>query len=177
MSSRMRRAALTLHLTVSVGWIGALVAYLALDIAVATRTDDWTLRAGYVAMDVILREVILPLALTSLATGLVMSLGTAWGLFRHYWVAISFMLTVFAVAVLLLQLPRVSYIASIAANPSASRDGLRALGSTLPHSVGGTILLLLVLVLNVYKPPGLTPYGWRKLRPGRPDVPPSSRSV
>ena len=106
----MRRAALTLHLTVSVGWIGALVAYLALDIAVATRTDDWTLRAGYVAMDVILREVILPLALTSLATGLVMSLGTAWGLFRHYWVAISFMLTVFAVAVLLLQLPRVSYM-------------------------------------------------------------------
>jgi hypothetical protein len=39
---------------------------------------------------------------------------------------------------------------------------LRTLGSTLVHSVGGTVVLLVVLVLNVYKPRGMTRYGWRK---------------
>jgi hypothetical protein len=42
-----------------------------------------------------------------------------------------------------------------------------ALPSTLPHSVGGTLVLLVVQVLNVYKPQGLTPYGWRKLEVDR----------
>lgn len=39
---------------------------------------------------------------------------------------------------------------------------LRTLGSTLVHSVGGTVVLLVNMWLNVYKPRGLTPYGWRK---------------
>jgi hypothetical protein len=37
-----------------------------------------------------------------------------------------------------------------------------ALPGTLPHSVGGLVVLGVVLVLNVYKPQGVTPYGWRK---------------
>ena len=41
-------------------------------------------------------------------------------------------------------------------------DDLHALGSTLVHSVGGTVVLLVILVLNVYKPRGMTRYGWRK---------------
>lgn len=41
-------------------------------------------------------------------------------------------------------------------------DDLSALGSTLIHSVGGPAVLLVILVLNVYKPRGMTRYGWRK---------------
>ena len=37
-----------------------------------------------------------------------------------------------------------------------------AVPGTLPHSVGGLLVLLVIQVLNVYKPKGLTPYGWRK---------------
>jgi hypothetical protein len=40
-------------------------------------------------------------------------------------------------------------------------DDLSALGSTLIHSVGGPAVLLVILVLNVYKPRGMTRYGWR----------------
>jgi hypothetical protein len=43
-----------------------------------------------------------------------------------------------------------------------SSDNLRALGSTLIHSIGGTVVLLVILALNVYKPRGMTRYGWRK---------------
>ena len=44
----------------------------------------------------------------------------------------------------------------------AGGDDLRELGSTLIHSVGGTAVLLVILVLNVYKPQGMTRYGCRK---------------
>lgn len=38
-------------------------------------------------------------------------LGTRWGLFQHYWVLISFLLTVIATAVLLLETRTISYLA------------------------------------------------------------------
>jgi hypothetical protein len=113
-------------------------------------------------MGLIVRYVIVPLALASLFTGLVMAAGTKWGLFRHYWVLISLFLTIVATLVLLIETRTISLFADIASDPTASRDDLRALGSTLAHSVGGTIVLLFILVLNTYKPQGMTPYGWRR---------------
>jgi hypothetical protein len=65
-------------------------------------------------------------------------------------------------AVLLVETQTISYFADIAADPATSGDDLRALGSTLGHSVGGTVVLLVILVLNVYKPRGMTRYGWCK---------------
>src|ERR671915_1629810 len=167
MTARLRKFALAVHLTFSVGWIGAAAGYIALDVAAATTQDAQTLRAAYLAMELIAWYVIVPLALASLLTGLVMSLGTKWGLFRHYWVLISLLLTIIATIVLLAETQTISYFAGIAADPTASSDDLRALGSTLVHSVGGTVVLLVILVLNVYKPRGMTRYGWRKEREER----------
>jgi hypothetical protein len=158
----LRKFALAAHLTLSVGWIGAVAAYTALDVAAATSQDAPTLRAAYLGMELIARNVIVPLALACLLTGLVMALGTKWGLFRHYWVLISLVLTVVAAVVLLVETQTISYFADRAADPATSTDELRALGSTLVHSVGGTLVLLVILVLNVYKPQGMTRYGWRK---------------
>ena len=162
MPPRLRKFALAAHLTVSVGWIGAVAAYMALDVAVATSQDTQTLRAAYLGMEVIARSVIVPLAFASVLTGLVMSLGTKWGLFRYYWVLISLLLTIVATVVLLVETQTISYFAAKAADPTTSSGDLRALGSTLVHSVGGTVVLLVILVLNLYKPQGMTRYGWRK---------------
>ncbi len=162
MTARLRKFALAAHIALSVGWIGAVAGYTALDVAAATSEDAQTLRAAYLAMELIAWYVIVPLALASLLTGLVMSLGTKWGLFRHYWVLISLLLTIIATVVLLAETQTISYFADKAADPTTSGDDLRALGSTLVHSVGGTVVLLVILVLNVYKPRGMTRYGWRK---------------
>jgi heme/copper-type cytochrome/quinol oxidase subunit 2 len=113
-------------------------------------------------MELIAWYVVVPLALASLLTGLVMSLGTRWGLFRHYWVLISLLLTIIATVVLLVETQTIGYFATIAADPATSSGDLQSLGSTLVHSVGGTVVLLVILVLNVYKPRGMTRYGWRK---------------
>jgi hypothetical protein len=167
MSPGLRKLALAAHLTLSVGWIGAVAAYLALDVSTATSQDVQVLRAAYLGMESIARYIIVPLAFASLVTGLVMSVGTMWGLLRHYWVLISLLLTIIATAVLLVETQVISSLADMAADPTTSSDELRAMGSTLVHSVGGTVVLLVVLVLNVYKPQGMTRYGLRKQREQR----------
>ncbi len=161
LSPSARRFALAVHLTCSVGWIGAVVAYLALDITVATSRDAEAVRAAWIAMALIVWWAIVPLASASLVTGLVMALGTRWGLFRHWWVLISFVLTVLAAAVLLAEAGVISRSAAAAAASTSSAE-VQALPPTLVHSLGGLGVLLVIQVLNVYKPPGVTPYGWRK---------------
>lgn len=160
MPARLRKFALTAHLTVSVGWIGAVVAYLALVGAAWTSHDVQTIRATWFAMDLIGWYVLVPLALSSLLTGVVMATGTRWGLFRHYWVLFSLLLTILATVVLVVHMQTVSVAASAAMeSDSPSRAGLR---SELLHAGGGLLLLLVITGLNVYKPRGMTPYGWRR---------------
>ena len=160
MSPGIRKFALAAHLTFSVGWIGTLVAYIALGVAAVTSEEVGNVRAAWTAMELIGWYVIVPLALASLLTGLVMALGTKWGLFRYYWVVISFVLTVFATVVLLLHMPTVTTTAEVA--QQAEGSALDALGGDLEHPAIGLVVLLVVQVLNMYKPPGMTRYGWRK---------------
>ena len=156
----VRKVVLTVHLTSSLGWIGAVVAYLALGVSAATGRDAQTVRAAWIAMELIGWFVIVPLALAALLTGLLMALGTAWGLFRHYWVLITLVLTVLSTVVLLLHMSSVSSLAEVARE--ADGADLGSLGGDLLHAGGGLLVLLVITVLNVYKPRGLTPYGWRK---------------
>ena len=162
MTPALRKLLLTAHIIFSVGWIGAVIAYLALDVMIATSQDTQMLRAAYLMMALITRYVIVPLALASLLTGIVISLFTPWGLFRHYWVVISLLLTFIVTVVLVSETQVISRLANIVANPRTSDDALHALPDTLVHSIGGIVMLVLITVLNVYKPRGLTPYGWRK---------------
>ena len=160
MTPRLRKFALAAHLTFSVGWIGTVVAYLALGVAAVTSQDTQTVRAVWIAMELTGWYVIVPLALASLLTGLVMALGTKWGLFRHYWVLISLLLTILATVVLLLHMPDVSVLADVA--QEAEGVTLDELGGDLLHPGLGLVVLLVIQVLNVYKPRGMTRYGWRK---------------
>ena len=158
----LRKLALAVHLTCSVGWIGAVAAYLALDVTVAVSGDPQTVRSAWIAMGLVTAWAIVPLAVASLATGLVMALGTRWGLFRHWWVLISLLLTTGATLVLLSEASVIGDAAATAGEPTTSTAQLLALPPTLPHSVGGLTVLLVIQVLNIYKPQGLTRYGWRK---------------
>jgi hypothetical protein len=156
----LRKFALAVHLTCSLGWIGAVVAYLALGVAAVTSQDAQTVRAAWIAMELTGWYVIVPLALAALLTGLVMAVGSPWGLFRHYWVLISLGLTVLATVVLLLHMPTVSSVAELAR--AADGAHLGGFGGDLVHPGLGLVVLLVITGLNVYKPRGLTRYGWRK---------------
>lgn len=162
-SPRARKAALTAHVMSSVGWLGAVVAFLALAIVGSTSQDDQLIRAALLAMRPITWFVLVPLAFASLLTGLVSSLTTTWGLFRHYWVLFKLLLNLIATVVLLVYTETVDFVAGITAEGALSGADLRALaGSPQLHAVLALVVLIASTVLAVYKPRGLTSYGRRK---------------
>lgn len=180
MSPALRKAALTAHVTSSVGWLGSVTAFLALAVAGLASDDDQTVRAVYVAMEVLGWTVLVPLAVAALATGLAQSLGTPWGLFRHYWVLLKLAMTVLATAVLLLYTTTLTYLADAASQPATVGRDVGVLPSASPvlHSGAALIVLLVAACLSVYKPRGLTNYGWRKQQrtPRQCESPPGPRS-
>ena len=157
----LRRVALTVHVLCSVGWIGAAAAYLALGIAAQTSNRAPTVRAASMAMDITGWYVIVPLGVTALLTGLLMSVGTRWGLIRHYWVLIALILTSFSLAVLILHMPSVTATAMQAI--TADDATVTQLEGDILHPAGGIAILLVVAVLNIYKPRGLTRHGQRRV--------------
>jgi hypothetical protein len=161
MPPAVRRLALVVHLTSAVGWIGGALAYLAVGVAAETSDSSETVRGAWIAMDVIGWRVLVPLGVAAFTTGLLLSLGTRWGLFRHYWVVFSLALTAFALVVMLLHLSDVTESADIAR--TASEAHLLAMGGDIAHPGIGIGVLFVVLVLNLYKPKGLTSYGRRRL--------------
>lgn len=158
MRSGLRKAVLVLHVSTSVGWLGAVAAYLALDLTAVLSRDIQTVRGAYVAMEVVALYAVVPLALASVTIGIVNALGTTWGLFRYYWVLVKLLLTLVATTVLMLELQTIRSHADAAGGAVDPRE----LPGSLPHSVGGLVVLLLITVISVYKPRGLTPYGWRR---------------
>ena len=168
MTPGARKLALTLHVLASVSWLGSVAAFLALAIAGLRNADAQIVRGCYVAMDVTTRYVIVPLCFASLVTGLVSSLGTTWGLFRHYWVAIKLTLTILATIVLLVHTRPIRYVADVAAQQSLARHELRDVRMQLVADAAAAMVVLVVnTVLAVYKPRGLTRYGRRRQREER----------
>ena len=167
--SCLRTFALTAHVVSSVGWLGAVASSLALAIAGLISSDAQVVRSAYLMLALMGRFVLIPLSIASLLTGLVMSLGTAWGLFRHYWVIIKLLITVFATTVLLMYMRTLSYLAGLAAETTLSGNDLGRLRNPSPilHAGAALLLLLAAVTLSVYKPRGVTRYGRRKLREQR----------
>jgi len=167
MTPRLRTFALTAHVTSSVGWLGAVAGFLALAVAGLTSQDAQTVRGAYLTMELIGWYALVPLSLASLLTGLVQSLGTTWGLFRHYWVLAKFLINVFATIVLLSYMmyrQTLSYLAGVAAETTLSSADLLGVRSISPvlHAGVALLLLLVATTLGVYKPRGMTRYGRRK---------------
>ena len=151
-----RKIALSAHVTSSVGWFGAVITFLVLAI-VGLRGDgaDGGIRSLYVSMEAIGWFVIVPFSLASLVTGLAQSLGTQWGLFRHYWVAAKLFITVGASLLLLLHMTVMSSVAEAASTGALAVDHLRDPRMQLVGDAGAAAIVLLIAVtLSVFKPDG-----------------------
>lgn len=166
MRLKTRKLILILHITSAVGWLGAIAAFLALALAGRSSHEDRLVSSAYVAMSLVGWRVVVPLGLASLLTGLVQSLGSAWGLFRHYWVLLKFVMTVIATGLLLLRINLATHLSEIASGarlPPTHWHGMRL--SIVADSAAAIALLTVNVTLSVFKPKGLTPYGQRKHRP------------
>ena len=164
MTPVIRRLALITHVVASVGWLGAVAVFFVLAVAGLLGDDMQRVRGAYVGMDLIGWSVIVPLSLASLLTGLVLSLGTEWGVLRHYWVSIKLVINVVASGVLLLHMVMVRRVAEAAIRSTWTGDDLRGIRARLiGDAAAAAIVLLVATALSVLKPRGLTGRG-RRLR-------------
>lgn len=147
LSTGHRKLALSAHVVISVGLFGIYAAMLMLAIAGATTADPETSRAAYRAMGLLKGAVPLG-AVGVVVTGVVLSLGTSWGLFQHLWVVAKLVLTVAALPIsILLVFPSIQQAIAVH-DPGPAAPSLLA--------ASGAIVLMLgaATVIAVYKPWG-----------------------
>ena len=168
-----RKFVLTAHIIFTVGWLGSVAAFLTLALVGLTSRDAQTVRAVYSAMELITRFVIVPLSLAPLLiTGPLLSLGTPWGLFRHYWILAKLVINILSTIILLIHIQPIEYLSNAAAEGklSSADHGLQL---QMAVAAGAAVIALVTATaLAAYKPRGMTPYGWRKQYQER-TVPPS----
>jgi hypothetical protein len=147
------------HVVASVGWLALMLCLLILG-ATALATDDaGTLRTAYRAMGMLGDALIVPLSLLTLLSGVVLSLGTSWGLFRYYWVAVKFWLTLAATAASVFALTARLHEAvhAVQRHPTgpiaAMHLGFVRYNTVIVPAVA-LLLYLAMVVLSVFKPWG-----------------------
>ena len=159
----VRKFALTAHVTASVGWLGSVAAFLVLAIAGLRSADAETVRAAYLAMNLLGWYIIVPLCFASLATGLIQALGTPWGLLRHYWVIIKLLITLLSTIILLVHMRPIAHMAEAAAETILADTDMRRLRVQLVVDAAAAVIALLVATtLSIYKPRGVTGYAAKK---------------
>lgn len=160
-----RKLSLTTHVMTSVGWLGAVAAFLALALVGLQNSDAQIVRSAYVATESVTWLVIVPVAFGSLVTGLLVSLTTPWGLFRHYWVLVKLVLSILATTLLLVHTRPIGMLANAARASTLDGPHVSAMQFQLVVDASAAIAALMVnVVLSVFKPRGMTAYGWRRRR-------------
>src|SRR5687767_5512174 len=160
-AAAIRRLTFATHVTSSAGWVGAVLVFLALASIALISEDEQTVRGAYLVMAPAAWLVLVPLAHAALVSGIALSLGTPWGLIRHYWVALTLVITAFSTVILLIYMNTFRQMAGLAADPVIEL-GLVRNPSPLLHAILALVLLLTATVLAIYKPFGMTPYGARQ---------------
>jgi hypothetical protein len=172
-ASAVRKFTFTAHITSSVGWLGAVIAFLALAVIGLTSRDEATVRGAYLVMAPAAWLVLVPLAHASLLSGIAISLGTPWGLLRHYWVVLKLLITAFSTAILMIYMGTFRQMAGLAADPVVEL-GLVRNPSPIVHATLALVLLVIATVLGVYKPFGMTAYARRTQLQQRQALPPAA---
>jgi hypothetical protein len=158
---RWRNLLLTIHIVVAVGALGTDTILLTLAVTGLASRDPELIRAAYLAMDLLVSTVLVPLALAALGTGVLLGLGTRWGLVRHYWVLTKLALTlVLASAAVFVLRPSLNQAAAsalalpLAELPTAGIGQVAVRAATAPAV--GVLLLTTAVALAVSKPWGRT---------------------
>ncbi|HEY7060597.1 MAG TPA: hypothetical protein VII06_03900 [Chloroflexota bacterium] len=166
LSPAQYKLALTAHVMVSVGWLGAVFAKVVLGLAALTHAAPAVAAALFVAMGAV-NVAYPPLAIGTIVSGVVLSLGTKWGLLHHYWVATKLVLTVGVIATAVQLTDRLTRQAVPAGLADAATSLSMPAAPTLLLALAVVHLLMLgaATVLSIYKPWGKTWWARRQAAP------------
>ncbi|MFI2510830.1 DUF2269 family protein [Streptomyces sp. NPDC018972] len=160
LSRPARRAHLVIHVLASAGWLGLTAGLLALGVTANTTGSAAAVEASVRAMKLFADWLLLPVAFLTLTSGLVLSLGTPWGLARHRWVWTKFWLTLATTTATAFVLrPGVNEAAAAVSVGHPPPDG----GDVLMGPIVSLTAYVFMTVISILKPWGPTRRG-RRLR-------------
>lgn len=152
-----RKVWLTLHIGIGVGWLGVSLGMLALSV-VGLTTDQPELRHGaYTLMETFTTALVIPSVLLAIVTGVVVSLGTPWGLVKHRWVLAKLIISLSLPFLAAFEGPWIDTLVARTEDPAAEPGGT---GILLVSAMAlFFVLLWTATVLSVFKPGGRTRWG------------------
>jgi hypothetical protein len=178
MPLRVRKIVLFLHVSTSVAWLGLSLGYLALGITAAVTDRPEVQHAMFQALGVFGDVLLLPVSLSAFITGLLLAVGTQWGLLRYKWVIVKFTLTLLAVLLILINLldgidAAVALVDRTPADQFANMGG-GSYRDLISAGAASSLMYITCAVLSIFKPWGRTAYGKRKMA-GRPGAEPLTK--
>jgi hypothetical protein len=152
---RTRRAVLVLHIASAGAWLG-LDVVMAVLVATSVVTDDVQTRAvAYGALGLVTVWPMTVAGLTCLLTGVVLGLGTTYGLFRYWWVVVKLVINVVLTCLVLFALrPGVDDVTERGRMLLDGQTVSNAIGDLAFPPIVAPTALLIAMVLSVYKPWG-----------------------
>ncbi len=158
-----RKGLLVLHIISGIGWMGVDIALFILLITARTSDNALLVVSGFNAIRMIVPLAVPPLSLSILVTGVLLGLGTNWGLLRYWWVLVKLCLSLIMTMLVFTSLvPGVNAIALLdltTVSAGTVRAGLGDLPTQLMFPPVVSFLMLgTATVLSVYKPWRRTPW-------------------
>lgn len=160
MPQPVRKTVLVLHVIAAVGWLGVTIADVALGATLLTTDSPELQHAMFRALGVIADFVLIPIAWTAFLTGLLLALGTRWGLIRHKWVLTKFLLTTLVVLLTTFSLvPGLKSQRDAVENAAADQLIATDPNSMISAGIVSTTIYTICVLLSILKPWGRTRWG------------------
>ena len=154
-----RKAVLLVHILSAGSWIGVDVTMAVLVFTARVTDDPATAALCYRALRLFAVWPMVGSGIVCLASGILLGLGTKYGLLRYWWVAVKLVINVALCTLILLALrPSVLDVAAYG-TATADQNTATAAGSLIFPAIVSPTALLIAMVLSVFKP-------WGRIRSG-----------
>lgn len=152
---RARKAVLTVHIAAAGIWLGLDIVMAVLVFTALGTGSDATRATCLQALEVVTIGPMIVSGVVCLLSGILLGLGTKWGLVRYRWVAIKLAINVvLVVLVLLLLRPGVHEVAEAGRDLAAGRAQDAEPGDMVFPPIVSTLALSIATTLSVFKPGG-----------------------
>jgi uncharacterized membrane protein len=155
LGARTRKSVLVLHIASAGAWLGIDVVMAVLIFTALLTDDDRTKALSFRALELIAVWPLLTTGMICLLTGVVLGVGSKYGLVRYWWVAVKLALNLLLSGLVLVALaPEVSQAAARARLFESGQQVVLTVGDLIFPPIVSPTALLVAMVLAVFKPWG-----------------------
>ena len=155
LSPRMRKVVLVVHLAAAGAWLGLDLALGSLVLSALLSADDIGAGAAAASLAAIATWPLVVVGVVTLASGVVLGLGTRFGLVRYWWVLAKLAINVVLVTLVVVVLsPGVSRLGSTAREALASGAPTEVTAGLLFPPIVSSTAVIVAITVAVFKPWG-----------------------